>query len=413
MDQTIQNWSGNLIYGTTDLESPGSTDEAAAWIRGRRRFKVLGSRHCFNDIADSKDALLSLASMDRMVSLDEAARTVTVEAGVPYGVLAVFLEDRGYALHNLASLPHISVAGGCATATHGSGLRNTNLSAAVVGMEFLTTAGDQVGLSGEELQAAAVHLGGLGVVTRLTLRIEPAYQVRQYVYENLRMDVLERNFETIMGSAYSVSLFTDWTKGNIGEVWLKCRDPFAAPPEFFGAVAATRDLNPVKDMPAENCTPQMGVPGPWHERLPHFRMGFMPSSGKELQSEYLLPLEYAYRAIRAVETLHARVSPHLIVSEIRCVAADDLWMSTAQGRNSVAIHFTWKQEAEAVRRLLPVIETALAPFHARPHWGKLFAMERPQLERLYPRIGMFREVLRQYDPEEKLRNAFLERCLYA
>ncbi|HTJ14115.1 MAG TPA: D-arabinono-1,4-lactone oxidase [Dinghuibacter sp.] len=413
MDQTIQNWSGNLIYGSTDLESPGSTDEAAAWIRGRRRFKVLGSRHCFNDIADSKDALLSLASMDRMVSLDETARTVTVEAGVTYGVLAVFLEDRGYALHNLASLPHISVAGGCATATHGSGLRNTNLSAAVVGMEFLTTAGDQVGLSGEELQAAAVHLGGLGVVTRLTLRIEPTYQVRQYVYENLRMDVLERNFETIMGSAYSVSLFTDWTKGNIGEVWLKCRDPFAAPPEFFGAMAATRDLNPVKDMPAENCTPQMGVPGPWHERLPHFRMGFMPSSGKELQSEYLLPLEYAYRAIRAVETLHARVSPHLIVSEIRCVAADDLWMSTAQGRNSVAIHFTWKQEAEAVRRLLPVIETALAPFHARPHWGKLFAMERPQLERLYPRIGMFREVLRQYDPEEKLRNAFLERCLYA
>lgn len=412
MDQRIQNWSGNLVYGTTDLASPGSTDEAAAWIRSRPKFKVLGTRHSFNDIADSNEALLSLKQMDRMVSLDETARTVTVEAGVTYGALAVYLEDRGYALHNMASLPHISVAGGCATATHGSGVHNPNLSSAVVGMEFLTGAGDLVGLSGDELQAASVHLGGLGVVTRLTLAIQPTYQVRQYVYENLRIDALENNFETIMGAAYSVSLFTDWTKGNVSEVWLKCRNPFAAPPEFFGATAATRNLNPVRQMPAENCTPQMGVPGPWHERLPHFRMGFTPSSGKELQTEYLVPLEYAYRAIRAVEALHSKVNPYLIISEIRCIAADNLWMSPCSGRTCAAIHFTWKQEAEAVLRILPLIEAALEPFDARPHWGKLFTMGGTRLERLYPRMGMFREVLRQYDPEGKLRNAFLDRCIF-
>ncbi|TDW96169.1 xylitol oxidase [Dinghuibacter silviterrae] len=407
--QDLTNWAGNLAYGTSRLKRVSSVEEARPWIKAQTRFKVLGTRHCFNDIADSRDEFLSLEPMRKVVALH--ANTVTVEAGIRYGELAVYLNDRGFALHNLASLPHISVAGGCATATHGSGVHNANLSSAVAGMELLTASGDLRQLSGEELQAATVHLGALGVVTHLTLAIQPTYQVRQYVYENMPMSALEQHFGEIMTAGYSVSLFTDWKNRNINEVWIKCRDAFAAPPEFFGATAATRNLHPIHDISADNCTPQMGVPGPWHERLPHFKMGFTPSSGKELQTEYFVPLEHAYEAIKAVEQLHEQVSPHLLISEIRCIAADDFWMSPCFRRPSTTIHFTWKPEWEAVRQLLPLIEAQLAPFHARPHWGKLFAMDKTKLEALYPKMKDFRELVRSYDPGGKFRNAWLERLI--
>jgi xylitol oxidase len=400
------NWAGNLTYGTTRLTKMSSVHEALAWVKEQPHCKVLGTRHCFNDIADSKDELLSLQPMNQVAALH--ANAVTVEAGIRYGELAVYLNEKGYALNNLASLPHISVAGGCATATHGSGVHNANLSSAVRGMALLTASGDLRQLAGDELRAATVHLGALGIVTHLTLAIEPAYEVRQYVYEHLPMGALEKHFEEIMTAGYSVSLFTDWRNRNINEVWIKCREPFSAPPEFFGATAATRDLHPIHDMPAENCTPQMGVPGPWHERLPHFKMGFTPSSGKELQTEYFVPLEHAFEAIMAVEQLHAHVSPHLLVSEVRCIAADDLWLSPCGHRPSAAIHFTWKPEWEAVAPLLRLIEAQLAPYHARPHWGKLFSMNPGAL---YPKMAAFRDLVRSYDPGGKFRNAWLERLM--
>src|ERR1700733_14217824 len=143
----ITNWAENFTYSTTTIKKATSVDDVQAWVRNQPRFKVLGTRHCFNDIADSKDEFLSLAPMNKVVALDKEAKTVTVESGIRYGELAVFLNDNGYALHTLASLPHISVAGGCATATHGSGVHNGNLSSAVMGMEFLTAAGETVTLS--------------------------------------------------------------------------------------------------------------------------------------------------------------------------------------------------------------------------------------------------------------------------
>lgn len=406
----ITNWAENLTYNATTVKKAASVEEVQAWVKNQPRFKVLGTRHCFNDIADSRDEFLSLELMNRIVTLDET--TVTLEAGIRYGELAVHLNDRGYALHNLASLPHILVAGGCATATHGSGVHNANLSSAVVGMEFVTAAGDIVRLSGDDVKAAVVHLGGLGVVTRLTLAIEPTYQVRQYVYENMPMAVLERHFEEIMSAGYSVSLFTDWRDKNVNEVWIKCKDAFTPAPEFFGAKAATRDLHPIRDLSAENCTPQMGVPGSWYKRLPHFKMGFTPSSGKELQSEYFVPREYSYEAIMAVEKLHELISPHLLITEVRCIAPDDLWMSPCAHQPCTTIHFTWKPEWEAVRNLLPEIERQLAPFHAKPHWGKLFTVSHQRLAELYPKMGAFRQLLRQYDPGGKFRNAYLDRVIF-
>jgi alditol oxidase len=415
-----QNWAGNLVYSTQRLEEPDSIDALRAVLREHGRLKVLGTRHCFNDIADSSDLLLAMPRMNRVLRLDAEARTVTVQPAIRYGELALYLQDRGYALHNLASLPHISVAGACSTATHGSGEGNGNLSTAVKAVSLMTAAGDVVEFSRdanpEEFRGAVVALGALGVFTSVTLAIEPAYEMRQFVYEDLPMASLEQHFDAIQASAYSVSLFTDWQGRSVNEVWLKLREDgaaFAAPEDWYGAKRASRNLHPIVELSAENCTEQMGVPGEWYERLPHFRMGFTPSAGKELQSEYFVPRSQAMDAILAVERLRDEISPHLLISEIRTIAADDLWMSTAFGRPSVAIHFTWKQDWPSVSRLLPLIERELGAFEARPHWGKLFSMPVAELRARYPRYEEFRALATRLDPMGKFRNAFLDRWLFS
>ena len=417
----LKNWAGNLEYSTENLYSANSLEQTRDHIKKHEKLKVLGTRHCFNNIADSKDDFLSLRSMDKVVALDAQARTVTVEAGMSYGQLAPYLDSKGFALHNLASLPHISIAGACTTGTHGSGIKNGNLSTAVSGLEMITAAGDVVTLSrqkdGEKFRGAVVGLGALGAITKVTLDIQPTFTMRQYVYENLPLSQLKEHFDEIEASAYSVSLFTDWQKQRLNEVWIKSRveegKAFNATPEFFGAKLATKNLHPIAELSAENCTEQMGVPGPWYERLPHFRMGFTPSAGKELQSEYFVPRQHAVEAILAVERLRDQVGPHLLISEIRAIAADDLWMSPCYKQACVTIHFTWKQEWDAVSKLLPVIERELAPFKARPHWGKLFTTSPEQLKSIYGKLPEFVQMGKQYDPQGKFRNEFLNRNIFS
>ena len=419
-ESRLTNWAGNLTYSTNNLMKANSIPQAAELVKQYDRVKALGTRHCFNTIADSRDRLLSLAALNRVIALDTKSKTVTVESGIRYGELAVFLNDRSFALHNLASLPHISVAGGCITATHGSGAHNANLSSAVRAIELITARGEVIEFSREKNPAVfpgtVVNLGGLGVLTKLTLAVEPTYDIRQYVYENLPIAALEHHFDEIMSAGYSVSLFTDWRNGNVEELWIKSRTgqgaSFSNQKEFFGATAATKDLHPIRDLSAENCTPQMGVLGPWHERLPHFKMGFTPSAGKELQSEYFVPREHSYAAIKAVEKLGEQISPHLQITEIRCIDADDLWMSPCYHQPSTTIHFTWKPDWPAVSKLLPLIEAQLAPFHAKPHWGKLFTTSHQRLAALYKRMPDFQQLLHQHDPKGKFRNDFLNTVIF-
>ncbi len=414
-NKKMQNWAGNLEYGTDRLYSADTLEQVRSYVRKQSKLKVLGTRHCFNNIADSTDDFLSLKSMNEVVALDADARTVTVNAGITYGQLCPYLDGKGFALHNLASLPHISVAGACSTATHGSGEKNGNLATAVSALEIVTADGDVVKLSrqrnGETFRGAVVGLGALGVITKVTLDIQPSYMMRQYVYENMPLAAVKEHFDAIESSGYSVSLFTDWQNQRISEVWIKSREEkgqaFDATPEFFGAKLATRNLHPIAELSAENCTEQMGVPGPWYERLPHFRMGFTPSAGKELQSEYFVPRPHAVEAILAIERLRDQVSPHLLISEIRAIAADNLWMSPCYEQACVTIHFTWKQDWPAVSKLLPVIEKELAPFNARPHWGKLFTTKPAVLKSIYKKLPDFVQLSEKYDPQGKFRNQFL------
>lgn len=418
-DGALSNWAGNLTYGTSRLREASNIDQVRTQVRALSKMKVLGTRHCFNAIADTRDEFLSLKPMHQVVALDAAARTVTVDAGMTYGQLGPYLDGKGFALHNLASLPHISIAGACSTATHGSGEKNGNLATSISAIEFVNASGDVVKLSrkadGDTFRGAVVGLGALGVITRLTLDVQPTYKVKQYVYENLPLAQMRDHFDAIQSSGYSVSLFTDWQKQRVNELWIKCRvdgQTFAAPAEFYGARRATRNLHPIAELSAENCTEQLGVAGPWYDRLPHFRMGFTPSAGKELQSEFFVPRRNAVDAILAIERLRDRVGPHLLISEIRTIAADDLWLSTAHDRASVAIHFTWKPDWSAVRQLLPVIERELSAFDYRPHWGKLFTIEPATLRARYPRLDEFRRLAARFDPKGKFRNAFLDRYVF-
>ena len=414
----LKNWAGNLTYSTDNVQYPKSVAEVQQLVKKLPKVKALGTRHCFNTIADSKDDLLSTKELNKVVSLDAKAHTVTVEGGIKYGELAPYLHQHGYALHNLASLPHISVAGSITTATHGSGIKNGNLASAVTGLEIVIADGSVVHLSKasdpEKLNAAVVGLGALGVVTKVTLQIEPTYNMRQRVFLKLPMSQLKTHFEDIVSAGYSVSLFTDWQNNSINEVWIKSRmnEKDHNQPEFYGAKAATKNLHPIIDHSAESCTDQMGVPGPWYERLPHFKMGFTPSSGKELQSEYFVPLHHAIEAIEAVSRLGKQIGPHLFITEIRTIAADNLWMSPCHDQTSVTIHFTWKQETEAVMKLLPLIEKELAPFNPRPHWGKIFTLSPKVLESRYEKLADFKKLVAEYDPHGKFRNGFLDHNIY-
>ncbi|MEV5438759.1 FAD-binding protein [Streptomyces sp. NPDC052682] len=415
MTETVTNWAGNITYTAKELHRPHSLDALRTLLADAARVRVLGSGHSFNEIAEPGDGgvLLSLDALPAEVEVDTAARTVRVGGGVRYAELARTVHAHGLALPNMASLPHISVAGSVATGTHGSGVGNGPLASAVREVELVTADGSTVTIGRGEARfgGAVTSLGALGVVTALTLDLEPAFEVEQYVFTELPLEGLDAAaFDAVMSAAYSVSLFTDWEAPGFRQVWVKRRadQPFAGLP---WASPATEKMHPVPGMPAVNCTEQFGVPGPWHERLPHFRAEFTPSSGAELQSEYLLPRRHAVEALRALDAVRRAVAPVLQICEVRTVAADEQWLSPAYGRDSVALHFTWVADTDAVLPVVRRVEEALDPFDARPHWGKVFTVPAPALRARCPRLGDFRALARELDPTGKFTNAFVRDVL--
>ncbi|WP_342361794.1 FAD-binding protein [Terrarubrum flagellatum] len=412
-----RNWAGNVSYGWTSWHEPETLNEARRIVARESRIRALGARHSFGDIANTDGALLSTARLDRVVNLDRGAKTVTVEGGARYGELAAFLHGEGFALPNLASLPHISVAGAIATATHGSGDQNRCLAAAVSALDLIGPDGDIISLErgDADFSGAVIGLGCTGIVARLQLDLVPTFEIAQNVYEDAPLEYVIENFDSMMSAGYSVSLFTDWTSERVNQIWVKALVGDArrgAPGDMLGeAKPATRDLHPISSISAAHCTPQCGVAGPWHERLPHFRFGFAPSSGDELQSEYLVPRIHAAEALRAVNAMRGDIAPLLQISEIRSVAADDLWMSPFYKQPCIGLHFTWKPDWSRVSSLLPDIEAQLAPFGVRPHWGKLASIDPSDVRALFPRFDDFARLAGALDPGGKFRNDFTRRLL--
>jgi alditol oxidase len=405
----MDNWAGNHAYGAARMHRPATLDELRRIVGGAARIRVLGTRHAFSDIADSAE-LVTLDALPANVVVDRDAGTVSFGAATTYGALATALARERVALPNLPSLPHIAVGGSIATATHGSGDANGNLATDVAALELVTSSGDVVTVrrGDADFDGVVVGLGATGAVTRVTLDVEPGYEVSQYVFEGLAWEALAEHFDAIFAGGDSVSLFTRWGAA-IEQVWVKRRTPATAPAELFGARAALSARHPIAGMDPVNCTAQLGRPGPWSDRLPHFRMGFTPSAGDEIQSEYHLPRRHALDAIEALRGLAGAIAPLLYVSEIRTVAADRLWMSPQYERDSVALHFTWRRDQPAVEKVLQSVEEALAPFAARPHWGKLFLADATAIGELYERHGDYVALLERFDPRGAFRNAWMER----
>ena len=446
---TLRNWSENIRFESASVHAPRTVEALQEIVRASRKVRVLGARHSFNDAAaidgqvdvdgtqdvtgDTSWAYISLENLDAPVEFDHERGTVTCSGGITYGALCTRMHEEGVALHNTASLPHITVAGACATATHGSGDGNGNLATAVVGLEMVTADGElkRVTLSedGETFEGSVVGLGGLGVVTRMTLAMQPAYAMQQYVYEDLPSTALYDNFDAIMSGAYSVSLFPDWQEDKVNQVWFKhLTGPWKGtengkatgpeqvdlglPSELYGSKAASTDLHPVPDFSTEGLTVQMGVPGAWHDRLHHFQIDSTPASGDELQTEYFVPRAHAVSALQAVEGLRDSFRSMLWISEVRSVAADRLWLSQSFGTPTIGIHFSWRKNWPAVREVMPVVEEALAPYEVRPHWGKLFSISPEKVQSAYPKMEAFKALLISTDPDGKFRNGYLDRFVF-
>ena len=409
----LTNWAGNHSYRAGELHHPRTLDELRRIVATARSLRVLGTRHTFSDIGDASSlvALDGLRGCDE-IAIDHDAATVTVGPTVTYAQLTPRLDAAGLALANMASLPHISVAGAVATATHGSGDALGNLSTSVRAMELVTSDGELVHIAAgdPELPGAVVHLGALGVVTKLTLAVIPTYRLCQRVYVGMGWDALEENFDRIMGAGRSVSVFHRLGE-RIREVWVKAAPEQPAPTELFGAVLADSPRHPVPAADPLNCTPQLGVPGPWWQRLPHFQAGFTPSAGAEIQSEWFVARDQATDALAALRQLADRLRPLILVCELRTVAADELWLSPNHGRDSAGLHFTWRREPAAVAAACAEVERTLAPFAPRPHWGKLFTARSTELAPHYPRLAEFKVLREQFDGRRAFVNRWLERTL--
>lgn len=407
----VTNWAGTYTARARRLHEPATVEELQEIVAAARHLRVVGSRHSFNGIFDSDDELVSLARLPRTVEVLDGARAVTVGAAATYGEVGAHIDRLGLALANLASLPHISVAGACATATHGSGDGNGCLATSVSAVELVDGTGElrRVSRGDPDFPAFPVHLGALGVLTKVTLDVEPAYSVSQQVFEGLSWRALHESFDEITGAAHSVSVFTCWRPDAVDQVWLKSRAGRGARDrrDLFGARPAGGPRSPVPGASAANCTAQGGLPGPWWDRLPHFRHDAVPSAGEEVQTEYLVPRRHAHEAIEACRALSARIAPLLQVSEIRTVAADDLWASPFYEESCVGVHFTWRRDPVAVIGVLPLIEERLALLGARPHWGKCFSMAAEQIAASFPRLADFRRVARSVDPRGVFANDFL------
>ena len=399
------NWADSYDYRALEIHSPTSVEAVQELVASAPLVRALGTRHSFTGLADSAGILVSLAGLDVAPVIEGS--TVVVPGGMRYGELAAWLHAQGWALHNLASLPHISVAGAIATGTHGSGDRNGTLSAAVAALTFVTATGELVTVRrGEsDFDGTVVSLGALGIVVSVALDIQPTFDARQDLYDGLTWDSLLESFDEVTSAAYSVSIFTSWQGPGVEMLWLKSRMDAAEPPATL--LTATRHAiqrHMLPEQMAESTTQQGGIPGPWSDRLAHFKLEFTPSNGDELQSEYLVPRVHAVEAIAAVRELRDRISPLLHITEIRTMAADSLWLSGAYETDAVGIHFTWKKLPAEVHAVLPAIEAALLPLGARPHWGKVFtALESAN----YPRLADFRALREKWDPAGKFDNEFL------
>jgi len=408
----MQNWSKNVDFNDRAFLQPESLTELQELVRSNQKIRARGTAHCFNEIANTSSYAINLAKMLRVIEVNAETKSVKVSSGLTYGELAPALHNQGWALSNLASLPHISIAGSISTGTHGSGIKNQNLANQVLSLDIVTAEGElrHIDRANPAFNALVVGLGLGGIVYQYELKIEPTFQIRQVIYPEIPLDVLQRNFDQIMGTAYSVSYFTDWSSAQVGNLWCKFRDGEVIPESVGGSAQADKKYHPIPSVDPVACTDQLGESGDWHQRLSHFKLEFTPSVGEEIQTEFFVDRKDAAAAIEAVSNLGEEITPLLWITELRTIAADDLWLSGAYQRDTLAIHFTWKKDL-AIYPVIEKVEAALRPYNYRPHWGKVFTADGKYLSSVYPKMSEFKALVEALDPTSKFENLFTRKFI--
>ena len=402
-----KNWGGNISLSGAIVDAPIELDNLCELVAASERCRVLGSRHSFNTISDSA-TIIDTRNLPTTFSVADDRSDVTVSGWATYAWLAEQLSAHGLALKNMASLPHISVAGAIATGTHGSGNANQNLAASVSGLRLIRSDGELVELrrGDRDFDGAVVGLGALGLTVDVTLDVVPTFDLEQRVFDGPDLGVLAARVDDVFAAGYSVSVFTEWA-GRADQIWVKQRvgdDTPSQSQELLDSLTpAEVRRHPVIELDASGCTEQLGAPGPWFDRLPHFQMGFEPSVGDEIQSEFFVHRMHAAEAIDAMARIGGDISEALMIGEIRTVAADSLWMSPHHGRDSLAFHFTWHPDPAAADAAARAVATALEPFAVRPHWGKVFAHDLLDLAQ-YENAHQFVELVERFDPTGTFRN---------
>ena len=412
----LSNWAGNVAFRAARVHRPTSVEALQAVIAGADHVRALGTGHSFNRIADTAADLISVADLPPVLEVDAERRSLRVSAGLRFGEVVGPLHDAGFALHNLGSLPHISIGGAIATGTHGSGVTNGTLASAVSAVELVTADGSLRRLSRtddpDRFDGCVVSLGALGVVHTVELDVRATYELRLHVYDGMPLERLHAELHEVLADGYSVSVFWDWRAGSDAQVW---RRTLVADgdvrQQWRGATLADGPRHPIPGLPGTMCTEQLGVVGPWHARLPHFRLEFTPSSGEELQSEWFVASQDAVAALRSLDDLQERIASVVQITEIRAIAEDPLWLSPSAGRDTVALHFTWVADEAAVAPVVAAVEERLRAFGARPHWGKVFSTPPDVVRGLYERFDDFEALVRDLDPTGTFRNELLDAYL--
>jgi len=410
----MKNWAGNLTFSAKEYIEIDSISKLQSIVSKASGVKVLATGHSFNDIADTNQTQISIKNLSNKIEIDSIKKVVLVPAGMQYADVCRYLETKGWALFNTASLGEITVAGAMLTGTHGSGSNNPVLSDCVEGIEMVLESGEIFNISREdsdEFFGFVISLGALGVFTKLKLKIVESFSIKQFVYENIGIQSISENFDDVFDKSYSVSYFSNWKKNSTGQIWMKFLDNNnfpQLPSVWLDGNIANANQHPVKVNDPSPCTDQMGVSGKWLYRLPHFKLDSSPASGDEVQTEYLVDRAYVSHYIDELSNIGDEIAARVYATEIRTIKADDLWLSGAHGRQTVGFHFTWKK-SDSLQTFLPKIEEILGNHNGRPHWGKLFSTPRENLIGRYPKYSNFEDLLKKYDPNKKFRNSFINR----
>lgn len=405
----LANWGGNLAFEQAEVVKPKTISELAEMVRVNK-VRPVGTLHSFSPIAKGEGLLMSTANLAIKPELDSDRSVVRFGAAMRFGELALFLEQNGFALRNMGSLPHISVAGAAATGTHGSGDKNQILSSSLTSFSYLNHEGELIKVEKQDplFEAFRLGLGAYGIWVEAELSIVPSFQIRQDIFLEIPWSYFLEDPSRLTSAGYSVSLFGKWGTSTISQTWVKSEveDPRAGVP--IAAIAPEQNSKrELADGVGDNLTEQGGKPGPWLHRLPHFRLDASPSAGNEIQTEYFFTRDKIAHAIEAVHSVAGKINPVLIISEIRSIAQDDAWLSPMRRGDSIALHFTWKNEPELVDIAVQELEKVLAPMEPIPHWGKVHHFTQSDLERAHPMLSKAREQFENADPSGKFSSDYL------